>query len=346
MKLVTPAPKESVPVAAPAPARGEPSPVERWWDELYRPANEFSIDYGDRYRSSYVLIATLAFLAIIAPAFGSLLPHRLQIFAEVLEIFALGGISALVLANHVYRWHERWISYRLLAELCRKQALLSTIGRSLPVSEVIRMSLDSVEEKESGEAAAEQEAAEASVKLPREAWVAWYFTAAVRAAPLLAGKLSAANALALAKAQALTDEQAGYHRGRSARNRAAGYRIGQLGELFFLLAAVVGGWKFFSLFKGETDEIGWTATLGACLSAASGAFVGIRAYSEFPLLVQQSVHMLRIMKEAKAELGAVDIDQPLASRDLGRIMQELSVAMMQDVGGWMQLFRIKALEAA
>ena len=43
--------------------------------------------------------------------------------------------------------------------------------------------------------------------------------------------------------------------------------------------------------------------------------------------------------------SAVELDQPLASRDLGRIMQELAISMMQDVGGWMQLFRIKALEA-
>jgi len=55
--------------------------------------------------------------------------------------------------------------------------------------------------------------------------------------------------------------------------------------------------------------------------------------------------MLRIMKETKTQLDAVELDQPLASRDLGRTMQELAISMMQDVSGWMQLFRIKALEA-
>ena len=315
----------------------EHSRLEHWWEELYASADKFSIGYGDRYRSSYVLIAILAFAAIAAAALGSALPHEFEIVVGVLEIFALVGIAALVLASHVHRWHEKWISYRLLAELFRKQCMLSMIGRSLPASEVIQMALDAVEEKESGETAPE--------KLPREAWVAWYFTAASRAAPVLAGTFAEANTRALAVAQSLANEQTEYHRTRRARNKAASRRIGQFGEICFLLTAVAGSWKVYSLFGSRTTAIAWSTMLGACFSAASGAFVGVRAYSEFPLLVQQSTHMLRILKEAMAELGAIEIDQPLASRELGRTMPGLAISMMQDVSGWMQLFRIKALEA-
>lgn len=284
-----------------------------------------------------MLIAILAFVAIAAAALGSALPHDFEIVVGVLEIFALVGIAALVLASHVHRWHEKWISYRLLAELFRKQCLLSMIGRSLPASEVIQMALDAVEEKESGETAPE--------KLPRKAWVAWYFTAASRAAPVLAGTFAEANTRALAAAQSLANEQTEYHRTRRARNKAASRRIGQFGEICFLLTAVAGSWKVYSMFGSRTTAIAWSTMLGACFSAASGAFVGVRAYSEFPLLVQQSTHMLRIMKDAMAELGAIEIDQPLASRELGRTMHGLAISMMQDVSGWMQLFRIKALEA-
>jgi hypothetical protein len=319
-------------------ARVEQSRLERWWEELYACADKFSIGYGDRYRSSYVLIAILAFVAVAAAAFGSALSHDgFELLVGGLELFALAGIAALVLANHVYRWHEKWISYRLLAELFRKQSVLSMIGRSLPASEVVQMALDAVEEKESGETAPE--------KLPRKAWVAWYFTAASRAAPVLAGTFAEANTRALAAAQSLANEQTEYHRTRRARNKAASRRIGQFGEICFLLTAVAGSWKVYSLFGSRTTAIAWSTMLGACFSAASGAFVGVRAYSEFPLLVQQSTHMLRIMKDAMAELGAIEIDQPLASRELGRTMHGLAISMMQDVSGWMQLFRIKALEA-
>ena len=71
----------------------------------------------------------------------------------------------------------------------------------------------------------------------------------------------------------------------------------------------------------------------------------MRAYSEFSLLVRQSTHMLRVMKETGEEFEALDIDQPLASRDLGRKMYALAILMLNDVRGWAQLFGIKTLEA-
>jgi hypothetical protein len=55
--------------------------------------------------------------------------------------------------------------------------------------------------------------------------------------------------------------------------------------------------------------------------------------------------MLRIMREAKVEFSTIEVNGPLASRELGRMMQGLAISMMQDVTGWVQLFRIKSLEA-
>ena len=311
--------------------------VEQWWDGLYKSADDFSIGYGDRYRSSYVLIAGLAFVALAMAALGSALPQGFALFVGSVEIVALAGIATLVVANHLHRWHERWISYRLLAELCRKQYVLSSIGRSLPGAEVTRMSLEAMEPHEGG-----QDGQEA---LPREAWVAWYFMAALRAAPFVVGSLTAAKPYALDMARSLTAEQTAYHRVRRLRNKAASHAIGKIGEFCFLLTVVAGGFKLVSLFGEHQTLIAVSATAGALLSAASGAFVGVRAYSEFSLLVRQSTHMLRVMKEAEAELAAVDIDQPLASRDVGRRMYALAILMMNDVRGWAQLFGIKTLEA-
>jgi hypothetical protein len=66
----------------------------------------------------------------------------------------------------------------------------------------------------------------------------------------------------------------GSHRAGRDRNRAAAQRIGQFGEMFFILAAAVGGLKVYSLVAGHTAEIGWSTTMSTCLSAATGAFVG------------------------------------------------------------------------
>ncbi len=308
------------------------SRAQEWWREHYETADRYSSGYGDRYRSSYVLIAAFAFIALAASALGAAVPRDWQVYIAGLEILALGGIATLVIVNHLYRWHERWISYRLLAELCRKQYVLSSIGRSLPGTEVVRLSLDAMEQHNDS-------------ALPREAWVAWYFAAALRAAPFPAGDLSLAKPYALDIARSLIVEQTAYHRGRKHRNQEASRRIEQLGEFFFLLTILAGGMKASTLFFGDLQALtGPGAAAGAVVSAASGAFVGVRAYSEFSLLVRQSTHMLRVMKEADAEFAAISIDRPLASRELGRKMYALALLMMNDVRGWAQLFGIKTLE--
>ncbi len=226
--------------------------VEHWWDGLYKSADDFSIGYGDRYRSSYVLIAGVAFVALAMAALGSALPQGVELVIGSVEIVALAGIATLVVAIHLHRWHERWISYRLLAELCRKQYALSSIGRSLPGAEVTRMSLDAMEPHEGG--AAED-------ALPREAWVTWYFTAALRAAPFVVGDLAVAKPYAFDMARSLTAEQTAYHRVRRLRNKAASHAVGRIGEFCFLLTVVAGGFKLASLFGDHRTLIAVSATV-------------------------------------------------------------------------------------
>ena len=72
---------------------------------------------------------------------------------------ALFGIAALGVANQAYLWRERSNSYRRLAELFRAQYMLSPLGRALPRRHVAP--LDEL--------------------LSQGQWVAWYFSAALRA---------------------------------------------------------------------------------------------------------------------------------------------------------------------
>ncbi|WP_424630686.1 hypothetical protein [Bradyrhizobium sp. SYSU BS000235] len=313
-----------------------PSNENQWWFGYFQPADQLSEAYGNRYRSSYVLIAGLAFIAVASPPIGSLLPHHFEIFVGAIEAVTLAAIAALVMTNYFYRWHERWISYRLLAELFRKQAMLWTIGRSLPAQEVLRSALTSEEHEDAQ-----------SSGLPRDAWIAWYFAAVTRSAPALTGSLDVKKDKAAASAKALIKEQIQYHRWRAGSTRAAASSIERAGEMFFFITAAAGLVKMVLLFMGRTGTpIEWLTTFGACLSALSGSFVGLRAYSELPLLQQQSSMMIKTLKNAEAELEAVEVQGPATSWELGHSMNALALSMMQDVTGWMQLFRIKSIEAA
>jgi hypothetical protein len=203
--------------------------AEQWWLAHYLAADRVAIGEGDSYRSSYVWIALFAFVALAGAAAAFVLPHALERYVAavhveailiVVEVFALAAIVLVVTASHARRWHEKWIAYRLLAELCRKQYVLSSVGRVLPSSEAFR-------------------AAEAS-EAPRDAWVACWFGALQRAAPLPTGALAAERKQgALDLALSLVAEQSAYHDNCATRYEAAARKLEKWGERFFGLAAAL-----------------------------------------------------------------------------------------------------------
>lgn len=310
------------------PAKSE---LESHWRRLFLALDAASNSYGDRYRSSYVLIALLAVAALSAAAASGEATLALEVVFILTEVLALVGITALISANHRRRWHERWISYRLLAELCRKQFALCAVGRSLSGADVLRLTFDSADPK----------------LAPREAWVAWYFTAAMRAADFPEGTMATAKRRAAAIGQSLLAEQIAYHETRLERMHGAGQRIGWLSEIFFGLTLLIAIAKFFGAVGSLGPFVHWAALAGAFLSAFAGACLGIRAYAEFSMLARQSAYMVRVLHQAKADLDAtaLALDEPLSSVQLGATLHATTAAMMQDITGWVHLFRIKTIEA-
>jgi hypothetical protein len=115
--------------------------------------------------------------------------------------------------------------------------------------------------------------------LPRDAWVAWYFTAARRAAPLPEGAFTE-SVLRRGRdvGRSLLEEQDAYRRLRN------------LGDWFFILTLFAVAIKLALLEEGST-RAGLLGVVCALLPAASAGFVGIRAYAEFELLAHQSARM-------------------------------------------------------
>ncbi len=325
MNLVAPASASARASVAMLPAVG---PIEKWWDRLYTPADRLSIAYGDRIRSSYLLVIALATLSLLADITASLIPADTRRIAVGFELLFLVLIVVLVVASHAGRWHERWIMYRLLAELCRKQRMLTPVGRSLP-----RWQIESVQ---------------AADEAPRDAWVAWYFSAAQRASAMPSGNMSEALGRAKDVGLSLVAEQTAYHEVRERRCQKAGERLQTLGEIFFLLTLVFVCAQFILLIlhSGSQDALKLINVIGSLLPAGAAAFVSLRAYSEFELLENQSKRVQQIMQRAAEDLETVDLTESasLKSDELGSALHALATAMLQDVGGWAKLFGIKSLE--
>jgi hypothetical protein len=326
MRWISPPVEQRAPQSEPA-----KSELERYWRRLFIAVDASSGAYGDRYRSSYVLIALLAVIALSAAAASGESLQALEVAYILVELAALVGIAALVEANRRHRWHERWISYRLLAELCRKQFALCVIGRALPGADVLRLTFDSAEPD----------------LAPREAWVTWYFMAAMRAASFPQGEMSAAKRRAVEIGRSLLAEQIAYHKSRLERMSGAGRRIGQFSEWFFGFTLLIAFVKLLSVLGGLDRVVHWGGLAGAFLSAFAGACVGIRAYAEFSMLERQSAYMIRVLRQAETDLEAASlaVDQPLSSVQIGDTLHATTAAMMQDITGWAHLFRIKTIEA-
>jgi hypothetical protein len=233
------------------------------------------------------------------------------------------AIIVLVQANERYEWRSRMIACRLMAELCRKQAALSFLARSLPVARIARMT-------QAGDLG----------------WVGWRFAGAVRAAPLPTGTL-AGDSLAHARdaaAALLLRGQRDYHGARAEAGRRRGARLVRVGALAFLGTVVCVAIKL-GLLIADSE---WAETVGlvaALLPALAAAPFGLRAYAELELLVQESERMVALLDATAASLDRTDPSRPLASQYIGDVLEDTANAMLAEVDGWIAISRVKAVEA-
>jgi hypothetical protein len=104
--------------------------------------------------------------------------------------------------------------------------------------------------------------------------------------------------------------------------------------------------KLWLLLSRRSEQ--WTVWLGlaaAILPALAAASVGIRAYAELELLAEQSRDMCAAMELGRQRIETMDLTRPLASQELGAEVLEVATLMLQDVQGWMRLFRVKLVKA-
>jgi hypothetical protein len=167
-----------------------------YWEDFLSPIDRLAIRYANRYRSAFM------------PA----------------------G------ANAKQRWNQHALSYRLLAEMFRKEQGLAMFGWSLPVASP--GPVDRVDRIES------------------DKWIGWWFNAARRAAPLPEGELRGANLKAIlqnVKTSLLARQQADKQAGLVEAEAAL-----QAVDLDAPLASEDAGAAILSLAETMLDDIpGW-----------------------------------------------------------------------------------------
>ena len=157
-----------------------PSAIEMWVNERLRShyawADKLADLYADRYRSAFTLVYSLAALAVLL----ALLP----VFVEELSLpsephiarFAwFEGATMIVLlavlaTGRARRWHDRWLDYRLIAELVRELRILLPLGGGRPTPR--------------------QPAHRSAYGDPAQSWMVWHLRGIARATGLPEATLS------------------------------------------------------------------------------------------------------------------------------------------------------------
>ncbi len=340
-----------------------------WYDHQTAPDIR-SVAFANRYRSVYVLIFALTAMSLLLAATPLLepahdphsstgmapgwhIPERvlktLHPVAIVAEVIAIGVILGLVVMNTAFGWHRRWIDYRVLAELFREQGALAPLGWALPRASLAALTESREDPVDADPPRRRWRLAGHKPKsgADRSAWLAWFHGAIARAAPLRTGSIR--DRLGEARTAILDDlvlGQIAYHEHRRGLYKSAERRLVRGGELLFLLVLILTVGKFCAL-ASEHHAHEWVEFLAIALPTLAAGFLGIRHYAELELLVQQSEHMIRFMKRAKERLSppSLDLEQPLASQDLGAIGLGVSIEMLKETDSWLRLFRVKVVEA-
>jgi hypothetical protein len=273
--------------------------------------------YANVHRSAFLLVYALGAVALSC-AIAALYFHEQRYIFTGLELFVLAVIAGLVIADNQLRWRDRWLEYRLLAELLREADLLAQIGHPMPMATVDELAHD----------------------LPGRAWVTVAYSAIVRRAGLVSARFDPAFLAKMRDYAADTrlQDQIAYHHKTEGRAESIASALRWVGFTTFVATAIVGGWKiglhgpdYLSLFAGILPAIAY-----ACF--------GIRNQAEFEMVSRRSERMLAKLTRHKQRIKALTGDRLTSAALAGEILDAAAV-MRHDAADWASIFEVKETEA-
>jgi hypothetical protein len=315
---------EAVPVKAPE----MPAPAIYLFDHFQR-ADCLATAYSDVHRSVFILIYALGAMSLAA-GFASIAFHHTDVGPALvmLELALLAMLFMFYLSDRlIWRWREKWLDYRLLAEMLREADLLALIGRGLDHRAV---------------ADHEEDLA------PRARWVPQAYRAIVRSAGIIGTRYNKEHLESVQQfgAHGRLADQIRYHDKNSKKTKRLNDILKAVSLGAFMLTLALITTKLF-LGPGNAGEIGLSEILavvaGAC-TALTYAVFGVRNQAELEIVGRRSERMKTRLKRHYREV--VDIGgSGLTSARLGRALVHAAETMRHDVADWIGIFETKETEA-
>jgi hypothetical protein len=248
----------------------------------------------------------------------------------VLELSAILAILGIVFVGRRRRWHERWIDYRLAAELVRTLRLVAPLGGNRPFPQI--------------------PAHWASYGQPGSTWMAWYVRAVERDLGLPSVRVDSKYVKgALAHLGDLLAGQSGFHERNAARYENNHHRLQVVGGMLIgltLLACVL-HLTVPSLSSLLVFFAGFFPALGA-------AIAGIANQGEFRRIARRSQAMkdqlARIASEIETLRAHIDAPPPGSaaqpSLEAADLCTEAARLLANEVMDWRVVVLDRPLEPA
>ena len=263
--------------------------------------------YADAHRSGFVASSLLAAAAV----FTALLPvagdfdRQAAIITAMVEAMILGLMVGLPTMARRRRWHQKWLEYRVLAELVRGSRILIPFGGARPLPRTA--------------------AHLATYGDPARSWMNWQARAIARTVGLPNATIDADYVSARCRelidflgAASPPRGQIGFHHMNCERMERIHERLHSLSLILFAvtIAAVASNW-LIRFYRPDAPERwnAWLILFSAFLPALGAALASINNQGEFARLQRRSRAMadsLGALRERIAALVAGPANPPVA----------------------------------
>jgi hypothetical protein len=254
--------------------------------------------YADKYRSSFVLAYPLAALAVVLALFPVTIEPvwrstLLDITCIVAELATVAAILGLVFVGKLRRWHDRWMEYRVLAEVIRQLRVLIPLGGGRPFIRVPGHL------KNYGE--------------PSRTWMFAFMRALGRSIGLPSAKVDPAYvAQCLRHLRSIVADQRRFHEINERRLERISHTLHRTAFLFLaltILATLLHLVPFLHLaglyFLHDPAVSRWFTLAAASLPAFGSALAGINNQGEFSRVAKRSRAMARRMEHLEGEIDTL-----------------------------------------
>ena len=313
-----------------------PAPLIGWLNHTLRTAyiwpDALSVHYGGAFRGSFVvttLLSTATVLVVLlayvvgSPSTGI---DNLNHIASIGFVFAILAVTWL---TNRRRWHERWLDYRMLAELLRQLRFLAPMGR---VPKFARLPAHDAADD------------------PRGTWMAWQAHTVARDLGLVTARVDQPYRDAylaylrdgLISGIAPDTGQLGYHESVASRFARLELRAGDLKVGLMWAAVAVSFIQLGDSWLWATWDLpGWFSALIAVFAGLGGAIASVAGQADAGRVKKRSRAMRDRLEHIRETLARPEA--AVSAAVLGEVADATADAMLAELTDYRLVFQGKPL---